>query len=109
MPRLVFASITPPESTSAITSLTKKDRANVVERLNKANDRAERHIALTEPMVRTMEALLPQLEALVATGNDVYKTVLSIPGVSALERLATRADAPIRKRSSKTRSAQQDS
>jgi len=37
MPRLGFASITPPESTSAITSFTMKDRANVVERLKKAN------------------------------------------------------------------------
>lgn len=37
MPRLGFASITPPESTSAITSFTMKDRANVAERLKKAN------------------------------------------------------------------------
>jgi len=37
MPRLGFASITPPESTSAIISFTMKDRANVVERLKKAN------------------------------------------------------------------------
>ena len=37
MPRLGFASITPPESTSAITSFTMKDRVNVVERLKKAN------------------------------------------------------------------------
>jgi len=37
MPRLGFASITPPESTSAIASFTMKDRANVVERLKKAN------------------------------------------------------------------------
>src|SRR5215467_8319016 len=37
MPRLGFTSITPLESTSAITSFTMKDRANVVERLQKAN------------------------------------------------------------------------
>jgi selenocysteine lyase/cysteine desulfurase len=37
MPRLGFASITPPESTSAITSFTMKDRAKVVDRLKKAN------------------------------------------------------------------------
>jgi selenocysteine lyase/cysteine desulfurase len=37
MPRLGFASITPPESTSAITSFNMKDRANVVKRLKKAN------------------------------------------------------------------------
>jgi len=37
MPRLGFAPITPPESTSALISFTMKDRANVVERLKKAN------------------------------------------------------------------------
>jgi selenocysteine lyase/cysteine desulfurase len=37
MPRLGFASITPPESTSAIISFTMKDRSNVVDRLKKAN------------------------------------------------------------------------
>ena len=37
MPRLGFASITPPESTSAITSFAMKDRAAVIERLKKAN------------------------------------------------------------------------
>jgi hypothetical protein len=83
--------------------------ATATERLNTAIDRAERYMALTEPMLRTMDAMLPQLEALVATGNDVYKAVSSIPGVSSLGRLATRAaEAPTRKRSSKTRAAQQD-
>ena len=37
MPRLGFAPLTPPESTSALTSFAMKDRANVVERLKKAN------------------------------------------------------------------------
>lgn len=37
MPRLGFAPLTPPESTSALISFTMKDRANVVERLKKAN------------------------------------------------------------------------
>ena len=37
MPRLGFSPLTPPESTSAITSFTMKDRANVVARLKKAN------------------------------------------------------------------------
>ncbi|HKF24176.1 MAG TPA: aminotransferase class V-fold PLP-dependent enzyme [Candidatus Angelobacter sp.] len=37
MPRLGFASITPPESTSAITSFAMKDRAHVLQRLQKAN------------------------------------------------------------------------
>lgn len=37
MPRLGFTPITPPESTSAIVSFKMKDRANVIERLKKAN------------------------------------------------------------------------
>jgi selenocysteine lyase/cysteine desulfurase len=37
MPRLGFAPLTPPESTSALMSFTMKDRPNVVERLKKAN------------------------------------------------------------------------
>lgn len=37
MPRLGFGLLTPPESTSAIISFTMKDRANVLERLKKAN------------------------------------------------------------------------
>lgn len=84
--------------------------ATATERLNTAIDRTERYLALAEPMLRTMDALLPQLEALVATGNDVYKAVSSLPGVSTLGRLANRAtDAPARKRSPRGRSPQQDS
>lgn len=37
MPRLGFTSITPPESTSAISSFAMKDRASVMQRLKKAN------------------------------------------------------------------------
>jgi hypothetical protein len=71
-------------------------------RLNEAIDRAERYLALADPMIRTMDAILPQLEALVATGNEVYNAVASVPGVSTLSRLATRgADAAPRKRPSK--------
>jgi hypothetical protein len=76
--------------------------ATATERLNQAIDRAERYLALADPMIRTMDALLPQLEALVATGNEVYNAVASVPGVSTLSRLATRgADAAPRKRTSK--------
>ena len=64
--------------------------ATATERLNAAIDRAERYLALADPMIRTMDAVLPQLEALVATGNDVYNAVSSVPGVSTLSRLATR-------------------
>jgi len=58
------------------------------ERLNTTIDRMERYIALTDPMFRTMDRLLPQLEALIATGNDVFAGVSSIPGVATLSRLA---------------------
>ena len=64
--------------------------ATATERLNEAIDRAERYLALADPMIRTMDALLPQLEALVATGSDVFTAVSSVPGVSTLSRLATR-------------------
>jgi ABC-type transporter Mla subunit MlaD len=64
--------------------------ASATERLNAAIDRAERYLALADPMIRTMDSLLPQLEALVATGNDLYRAASSVPGVSALGRFATR-------------------
>ena len=80
--------------------------ATATKRLNKAIDRAERYLALANPMIRTMDALLPQLEALVATGNDVFKAVSSIPGVSTLSRLAVRgSDAPPIKKTSQRRPA----
>jgi hypothetical protein len=72
--------------------------ATATERLNQAIDRAERYLALADPMIRTMDAILPQLEALVATGNDVYNAVSSVPGVSTLSRLATRGSDAATKR-----------
>ena len=67
--------------------------ATATERLNKAIDRAERYLALADPMIRTMDAILPQLEALVATGNEVYGAVSSLPGVSTLGRFAGKGGA----------------
>jgi ABC-type transporter Mla subunit MlaD len=61
--------------------------AVATERLNATIDRAERYMALTDPMVRTMDRLLPQMEALIATGDDVFKALSNIPGVSRLGRL----------------------
>jgi hypothetical protein len=73
--------------------------AVATERLNNAIDRAERYLALADPMIRTMDAILPQLESLVATGNDVYNAVSSLPGASTLGRFATGATrAPTRKK-----------
>ncbi len=74
--------------------------AAATERLNQTIDRAERYFALADPAIRTMDALLPKLEALVATGNDVFSAVSSLPGVSTFGRFAARgSDAPPRKAS----------
>ncbi|MCZ8379899.1 hypothetical protein O6P37_13580 [Mycobacterium sp. CPCC 205372] len=65
------------------------------ERLNAAIDRAERYLALADPMIRTMDAVLPQLEALVNTGNDVFNAVSTMPGASTLGRLTGRGTAGV--------------
>src|SRR6478609_6808426 len=83
--------------------------AIATERLNNAIDRAERYLALADPMIRTMDALLPQLESLVSTGNDVYNAVSSLPGVSTLGRLATRSGGPPTQKPTKSRTAREKS
>jgi hypothetical protein len=35
-------------------------------------------------MFQTMDRMLPQLEALIATGNDVYRGLSRIPAVATL-------------------------
>jgi len=82
--------------------------AIATERLNTAIDRAERYLALADPMIRTMDALLPQLEALVATGNDVYNAVSSLPGASTITRLASSGTSAARKRSARPRSSDKE-
>ena len=57
-------------------------------RLNTTMDRVDRYLALAEPTLRTMDRLLPQLEALVATGDEIYGALSRIPGVSTLSRFA---------------------
>ncbi|MGI9164631.1 MAG: hypothetical protein ACR2JI_17170 [Mycobacterium sp.] len=61
------------------------------ERLNSAMDRLDKYLALAEPTLRAMDRLLPQLEALVATGDEIYGALSRIPGVSALSRFAGRS------------------
>jgi hypothetical protein len=78
--------------------------ATATERLNQAIDRAERYLALADPMIRTMDAILPQLETLVATGNEVYGAVSSLPGVSTIGRLANRGSASVAKKPPRGRS-----
>ncbi len=62
--------------------------ATATERLNASLDRAERLMAIGDPMFRTLDRLLPQLEALVDAGTDVFKAMSTIPGVATLTRLA---------------------
>lgn len=64
--------------------------AVATERLNTTIDRTERYLAMADPMFRTMDRLLPQLEALVATGNDVFRMLSNIPGLSKFNPFAPR-------------------
>ena len=64
--------------------------ATATERLNTTIDRTERYLAMADPMFRTLDRLLPQLEALVATGNDVFRMLSSIPGVSRFGKFTGR-------------------
>lgn len=83
----------PPASAQIVAQLPDllENLAVATERLNTTIDRTERYIAMADPMFRTLDRLLPQLEALVTTGNDVFKKLSSIPGVSTLNRLAGRS------------------
>ena len=101
----------PPASIQLATQLPDliENLAIATERLNTAIDRAERYLALADPMIRTMDALLPQLEALVATGNDVYNAVSSLPGASTLSRFATGGAATARKRQARSRTTEKKS
>ncbi|BBX25728.1 hypothetical protein [Mycolicibacterium alvei] len=64
--------------------------AIATERLNTTIDRTERYLAMADPMFRTLDRLLPQLESLINTGNDVFRTLTSLPGISTLNRIAGR-------------------
>jgi hypothetical protein len=62
--------------------------AVAIERLNTTIDRLDRYMALADPMFQTMDRIVPQLEALIALGNDTFRALSSIPGVGTLSRLA---------------------
>ena len=62
--------------------------AATTERLNTVMDRLDRYLTLAEPTLRTMDLLLPQLEALAATGTEIYGALSHIPGASTLSRFA---------------------
>lgn len=72
--------------------------ATATARLNEAIDRAERFMALADPMIRTMDHLLPQLESMAATSDEVFKTLSSLPGVSTIGRITGGATSSTRKR-----------
>jgi hypothetical protein len=55
-------------------------------------------MALADPMIRAMDHLLPQLETMVATGDEMFRTVSSLPGVATVGRLAGGATSSARKR-----------
>src|SRR5271163_4217213 len=78
----------PPESAQFAMQLPDllENLAVATERLNTTIDRMERYMALADPMFRTMDRLVPQLEALIATGNDVFGGLSGIPGVATLSR-----------------------
>jgi hypothetical protein len=65
--------------------------AVAIERLNTTIERMERYMALADPVFGTLDRLLPQLEALVAVGDDASRVLSGIPGVGTLSRLASRA------------------
>lgn len=64
--------------------------AVATERLNTTIDRTERYMAMADPMFRTLDRLLPQLESLIDTGNDVFRLLTSLPGISTLNRITGR-------------------
>ncbi|MGV0993125.1 MAG: hypothetical protein ACOYBX_15780 [Mycobacterium sp.] len=62
--------------------------AATTERLNTTMDRLDRYLSLAEPTLRAMDRLMPQLEAMVAAGDEIYGAMSRIPGVSTLSRFA---------------------
>ncbi|MBO0679073.1 hypothetical protein JRC04_16535 [Mycolicibacterium sp. S2-37] len=61
--------------------------ATATERLNKTLDRFERYMTLADPTLQAMDRLLPQLQALVAQGDAVYRAVGNLPGVGTVGRI----------------------
>lgn len=80
----------PPASAHLVAELPDlvENLATATERLNTTMDRVDRYLALATPMLRTMDRLLPRLEALVATGDEVYQALSNLPGVATLTRFA---------------------
>ncbi|MCK0173838.1 MULTISPECIES: hypothetical protein [Mycobacteriaceae] len=61
--------------------------AKATERLNTTLDRFERYIALADPTLQAMDRVLPQLQALIAQGDAMYRAVGNLPGVGTVGRI----------------------
>ena len=61
--------------------------AAATERLNKNLDRLERYLALADPTFEAIDRLIPQLEAVVARGDQAVRAVQNIPGVGTIGRI----------------------
>ncbi len=61
--------------------------AAATERLNTNLDRLERYMALADPTLEAVDRLLPNLEALVARGDQAFRAVRDIPGVGTIGRI----------------------
>lgn len=81
----------PPATAKIVAELPSlvENLATTIERLNTTIDRTERYLALADPMFTTLDRVLPQLESLVATGNDIYNALSNLPGISKLGRRVT--------------------
>jgi ABC-type transporter Mla subunit MlaD len=61
--------------------------ATATERLNTTLDRFERYIALADPTLQALDRILPQLQALAATGDAAFRAVGDLPGVGTFGRI----------------------
>ncbi|MCX5042671.1 hypothetical protein OG921_05745 [Aldersonia sp. NBC_00410] len=61
--------------------------ASTLERLNDAIDRWERMMVLMDPMFGALDRLIPQLEALVSVGDNVFARLGRLPGMGTLGKV----------------------
>lgn len=61
--------------------------AAATERLNTNLDRLERYMSLADPTFEAIDRLLPQLEAIVARGDQAVRAVQNLPGVGTIGRI----------------------
>ena len=83
----------PPASARLVAQLPDllENLAATTERLNATMDRLDKYLALAEPTLRAMDRLMPQLEAMAATGDEIFGALSRIPGASTLSRFTGRS------------------